>query len=407
MDKIENKNKSNKYLVFMAAFLIIFSCAAISAFSVFKNQWTEMTGSDSVGFALSVYQFSMACFGIIGGIIYDKVGPKKLMYAGGLLFGAGWFFSAFATNIWMLYFTFGIIAGAGNGVMYSPALNTAIRWFPDKKGTISGLLLCSASLGPLFLSQIGTSMVNKFGANSFMYIGIFYLLVVWCVSWAMEVPSKEWEEENYPIKSTSSKETKDFSPKEMLSTGTFWFLIIIFAIGNTAGLMMIGNLSPIAQGQLALSEAGAATLVSINCIANFIGRLVMGRLCDKLGENKCLILIFILTIISLLGLSISSNVFIFTTFLVLLGGAFGGVLVVFPPLTSKTFGVKYAGTNYGIMFFGYSAGAFLGPYIAQTAKLDGTGVDAYKYVYLVAMIVAALGLILSLVLNMRKKKLYN
>lgn len=401
MDNVEIKKTGNKYLVFMAAFLIIFSCAAISSFSVFKNQWIEMTNSDNVGFALSVYQFSMACFGIIGGIIYDKIGPKKLMYIGGLLFGAGWFLSAFATNIVILYLTFGVIAGAGNGVMYSPALNTALRWFPHKKGTISGLLLCSASLGPLFLSQIGTIMVNKFHENSFMYIGIFYLVLVWCVSWAMEIPSKDWEESNR-AKVNLKYEGKDFTPKEMISTGTFWFLIVIFAIGNTAGLMMIGNLSPIAQGQLALTETEAATLVSINCIANFIGRLLIGRLCDKIGEQKCLILIFILTIVSLFGLSYTSNVIVFTCFLVLLGASFGGVLVVFPPLTSKIFGLKYSGTNYGIMFFGYSAGAFIGPLIAQTAMVEGSGVGAYKYVYLVSMFVAILGLLLSLFLNFKK-----
>ena len=401
MEKIEMKNK--KYLVFIASFCIIFSCAAISAFSVFKNHWTESTGSDNVGYALSVYQFTMACFGVIGGIVYDKIGPKKLMYVGGLLFGGGWLLSAFATNIWILYFTFGIIAGAGNGVMYSPALNTALRWFPDKKGTISGLLLCSASLGPLFLSQIGTALVNKFGSTCFIYIGIFYLVLIWCVSWAMEVPSKEWEEANGVQKTVISDDSKNYTPKEMLSKKIFWLLIVMFAIGNTAGLMMISNLSPIAQGQLAIAEGGAATLVSINCLANFSGRLIMGRLVDKLGEIKCLTIIYAVTMVSLFGLSMSSSVLMFTCFLVFLGAAFGGVLVVFPPLTSKTFGVKYAGTNYGLMFFGYSLSAFIGPFIAKTATMSGTGIQAYKYVYITAMIVAAIGLVLSVLLSRKIK----
>ena len=188
------------------------------------------------------------------------------------------------------------------------------------------------------------------------------------------------------------------SPKEMMGSLNFWLLLLLFAIACTAGIMLIGSLSSIAQIQLQLTPIVAANFVVVNTLANFFGRMITGRTVDKLGETRTLLVILCLTIIGLAGLRFASNIAMFTIFLIILGASFGGVLVVFPTLTGKTFGQKFSGTNYGIMFFGYAIGALIGPQIATLSMNASAGTQAYNGSYLVAIGVAVVGILIDLYL---------
>lgn len=391
--------QSNRVIVFTAAFIIIFCCSASAAFSVFAKPLQEATGgtASQVALTLTIYQFTMSLFGIISGKIVDKSGPKMLMYIGGFVFGMGWLLTAFAPNLFILYLTCGLIAGAGNGLLYNPSINTALRWYPEKKGTMSGILLGAASLGPLVLAKVGAILCDQFGMRGFIFIGLAYLIIVWLVGWRMKLPEKDWKPEGWkpPDVKQTGMEQENYTPGEMIKTSTFWILLVLFSIACTAGIMMIGALSNIAQVQLGMTAVTAANMVVINCLANFCGRLIVGKLCDKWGENNTLTLVLVVTIIGLLGLRVATSSIVFIAFLILLGAAFGGVLVVYPPLTSKIFGIKNFGVNYGIMFFGYSIGALSGPQIAARAFNQDLGTGAYSHAYLIAVAVAIVGLVLN------------
>lgn len=394
-----SKAPRSRVFVFTAAFLIIFSCAASSAFSVFAIPLQQATGASAsqVAFTLTLYQFFMACFGVGSGYIMDRFGAKKLMYFGGLIFGLGWGLTAFAHSLVFVYITVGLLAGAGNGLMYNPALLTALKWFPEKRGTISGLLLGAASLGPLVLAKVGAFLCDRYAMNGFIPIGIAYLVICWGVGWLVENPPK-----TDPEQTTTVSNAADYNPKQMLKSWQFWLLLLLFAIACTAGIMLIGSLSMIAQTQLKMTPLVAANMVMINTIANFCGRLITGRLTDKLGQTKTLALILCLTIVGLAGLRVASSVVVFTIFLILLGASFGGVLVVYPTLTGNVFGQTYAGTNYGLMFFGYAIGALVGPQIAALFTDRAAGTAAYHNAYLVAIAVAVVGLIIDIFLIVRR-----
>ena len=407
MEHSLEQNMSNRKVVFSAAFFVIFVCSASAAFSVFSIPLQEATGGSpaQVAFTLTIYQFFMAAFGIISGKIVDSSGPKKLMYVGGFVFGLGWLLTSFVNSIPMLYLTCGIVAGAGNGLLYNPALNTALRWYPEKRGTMAGILLCAASVGPLVTAKAGAILCDRFGIQGLIYLGISYLVIIWAVAWKMALPEAGWQPTGF-TQSTGSAATssvKDYTPKEMLRTAKFWLLLVLFSIACTAGIMMIGTLSAIGQAQLGLTPITAANLVAVNLLSNLCGRLIIGKLCDKWGELETLALIFVLTIIALIGLSFSYSVPVFIFFLIILGASFGGVLVVFPPLTSKTFGMANSGVNYGIMFFGYSVGALLGPQIAARFVDASAGASAYQLTFYIATGVACAGLILSLVIRQLMK----
>ncbi|MEG0366241.1 MAG: OFA family MFS transporter [Coprobacillus sp.] len=391
----------NRKLIFTAAFIIIFCCSASAAFSVFAQPLQQATGGSAseVALTLTIYQTFMAIFGILSGKIVDKSGPKKLMFVGGIVFGLGWALTAFASSIPMLYLTTGLIAGAGNGLLYNPSINTALKWFPEKRGTMSGILLASASVGPLALSKIGAILCANMGTQGFIYIGVAYAVIVCAVAGFMEAPAADWKPEGFVASQVSGFNGKDYTPTEMLKTTKFWIMFILFSIACTSGIMMIGSLSTIVQVQLGISAIAASNYVAINCISNLCGRLVIGKLCDKLGEAKTLAGILIITIVCLFGLKFATTELMFIICLVFLGAAFGGVLVVYPPLSSGQFGVKNSGINYGIMFFAYAVGSLIGPQIAAQFVVSGvSGVGAYTDVYTIAMIVAAVGFVVNLYL---------
>lgn len=389
-------------LVFTVAFIIIFCCSASAAFSVFAQPLQAATGGSAaeVALTLTIYQTFMAIFGILSGKIVDKSGPKKLMFIGGIVFGLGWALTAFASSIPMLYLTTGLIAGAGNGLLYNPSLNMALKWFPEKKGTMSGLLLASASVGPLALSKVGAILCEAVGTQGFIYIGVAYAVLVCLSSMFVAVPEADWIPDGYtPAQQAAQNSIRDVTPGEMIKTVRFWMMLILFALSCTAGIMMIGSLSTIAQTQLGVDPITASNFVAVNCIANLCGRLIIGKFCDKVGEAQTLVGILIVTAAALFGLNMAgTNLVFFTICLILLGGAFGGVLVVYPPFTAKNFGMKNQGMNYGIMFFAYAIGSLLGPQIAAKFVNASAGAMAYSQVYMVAIGVAAIALILNFIL---------
>ena len=285
-------------------------------------------------------------------------------------------------------------------MLYNPSLNTALRWYPEKRGTMSGVLLCAASVGPLVTAKAGAILCDQFGIRGLTFLGISYLIIIWLVGFKMELPEKDWLPTGFSqVSANSDSNQNHYAPKEMLSTSKFWLLLLLFSIACTGGIMMIGTLSSIGQVQLGMTPVSAANLVAVNLLSNLCGRLIIGKLCDKWGELETLALIFVLTIISLIGLSFSYSLPIFIFFLIILGASFGGVLVVFPPLTSKTFGMKHSGVNYGIMFFGYSIGALLGPQIAARFVDPSLGIKAYHQAFIIATFVAIVGLVLALIVR--------
>lgn len=398
IDSVQQKKLNERKFVFTAAFIIIFCCSASAAFSVFAVPLQQATGATAsqVALTLTIYQFFMAVFGIISGRVIDKSGPKTLMYIGGFIFGLGWFLGAFAHSLWFLYLSIGFLAGAGNGLLYNPALLTTLKWFPEKSGAISGYLLAAASLGPLVLAKVGAVLCDKMGTAGFIPIGIAYLFLIWVVAWLMKNPA-----ESEQTQATTKEQKEGYTPGQMLRTLNFWLLLILFSVACTAGIMLIGSLSSIAQTQLSMTPVVAANMVIVNTLSNFCGRLLTGNAVDKIGPMATLILVMVITIIGLAGLRFATTTAIFVIFLILLGASFGGVLVVFPTLTNGTFGQLFSGTNYGIMFFGYAIGSLIGPQIAAVAVNASAGASAYHSAYLVAIAVAVFGILVALFLYFR------
>lgn len=395
----------NRWRVFGAGWVINFFVSAAAIFSVVSKPMTQLRGWSMTDFSLafSVYTLFLAIFGIFSGRIADSYGAKKNMYVGAVLFGAGWFLTGRCETLTQLYLVYGVLAGSGGGIIYNAVIATTLRWFPDKRGKVSGMLLASAAIGPFTLAPMAAVILQQVGiVHTFEILGALFFIAISAVGWMMDSAPVGYRPAGWNPTPTevSAASGSDFEWKEMVSAPLFYLLLLIFICASTAGTMMINSTSVIAQTQIGVAATVGALAVSVSTLSNFIGRLSFGAIYDKVGGFKALLLSLGMTIVALLLLGAAKTMPLFLACVVLLGFAFGGLLVVFPPITGKYFGIKNLGVNYGIMFLGYAGGSFVGPRISSYF-MDTTG--SFALAYKSAAALAALGVVLIILIMLKSE----
>ena len=188
--------------------------------SVLYPVTTTVGWSDSAfALAYTIYMFTYCAVGFIGGSLAEKISPRKTIYIGLCLFAGGWFLTGFASSIPQLYVFYGLMAGAGGGMIYPACLPTALKWFPDKSGSISGLVQAGAACGPFIMSPIAQMLIDNFGAPmACKILGVVFLIGVGAVAW-MIVPCPDgWTPEGWVPSAQQSKElhTKDYNIPQMV-----------------------------------------------------------------------------------------------------------------------------------------------------------------------------------------------
>ena len=357
--------------------------------------------------AYTIYMFIYCAVGFLGGILAEKLQPRVAIYIGLALFAGGWILTGFANTIPFLYIAYGFIAGAGAGMIYPACLPTALKWFPDKSGSISGLVQAGAACGPFIMSPIAQMLIDNYGAQSACKIlGIIFLIGVGLVAWLIVPCPDGWKPEGWVPSSKQSKElnTKDYNIPQMVKKPIFWVLLLMFIFANAAGTMMVSATSPIAQNQIGLSAMDAALCVSLMTLFNMFGRITFGFIYDKLKGWNSLLLVLVINGISMLMLTIADSYIYFILCIALVGFSFGGLLVVFAPMVKIIFGSKYYNRNYGLIFIGYGIGAFVGPKISASFY-DATG--SYVMGYFGSAILAALAIALILIAKKMSNKMLN
>ncbi|PJM78742.1 L-lactate MFS transporter [Bifidobacterium scaligerum] len=412
------KHEPSRYGVLSAAFVVMFFVASIALFSVFLNPLSEQHGwtPAEVSLSYSIFQTVMAVTGIFSGRISDKFGPRTVMLVGGFVFGLGWFLTGMADSLPMLYICHGLIAAVGNGLVYNPALTTAQRWFPDIRGKASGILLAAAAIGPATLAPVANALSSAFGvSNALKILGVTFWVTITVGSlFVHPAPAdyrpKGWEppvaDRPATVASAQTGDDGSFDFKAMLTSPRFYILLAVYAMAATSGTMLVGAVSSISQehvGAVGTMTAAAfgAMAVSISTISNFLGRLTFGALYDKFGAFKCLSLMLVITALAMVAMSFAYNAVFFVACVIVLGFAFGALLVIYPPLTGETFGTKHLGVNYGIMFLGYALGAWIGPRLATGLHSEAYG---YRIAFYAAAGITVLGLVIVLLLAAKVKK---
>ncbi len=394
--------------VLAAACLVMFFISSIALYSVVKKNLLAIhpDWESSLTWAFPVFQTVMAVTGIFAGRISDRIGPRKVVLAAAVCYGAGWFLSGTVSAPWQFYLYFSLIAGVGNGLGYNPALTTGQKWFIDRKGFASGITLAASTLGPAVLSPILASvLIPSMGLYAALRVlGVVFLVTIGAGGLLMRAPEPGWTPSGYVAPEGSSAHAGtmgDLGPHEMVATPRFWALIVTFACAATAGTLLVGSAASIAAVQLFPDPASTAavaiggTVVMVNTIANFVGRIAFGTIVDRIGGYRSLLVMLVITIAALALMSMSFTQGMFFVALALLGFGFGALLVIYPPLTGSIFGTTNLGVNYGIMFLGYAASTWISSPISSALFDASAGSAAYQHCFYGAIAIALVAVALT------------
>lgn len=336
---------------------------------------------------------------ISGGFINDRLGPKWVVFVGGLFFGLGFFASGFASSIGILVITYGLGCGLGMGMVYGCTVNNSVKFFPDKRGLIGGIATATYGLSSVIIPPIANSLIDSVGViGTFRIFGFIFTLGICIAAFFIEKCPAGFIPEGWRPELVETKKgaVRNKNWREMLKDINFYLMLCILLCGAFSGLMIISQASTMAQAIIKMSTAMAASCVSILALFNATGRVLAGYISDKIGRINVLALAFVLSILSLAILYGSSAgqqlKFIFA--LAIVGICFGSFMGVFPGFTADQFGSKHNSMNYGIMFIGFALAGVFGPMFVGKIVL-ATG--SYKQAFVVAAVLGCVGLILSFV----------
>lgn len=374
---------NNRWLVLFGAILLQICMGAIYSWSLFNQPLMDKFGWDKsavvLTFSIAIFFFALST--LISGRLQDKKGPRLVATIGGLLYGAGLMLSSQATTLPMLYLSYGVLAGSGVGFAYVCPISTLAKWFPKKKGLITGIAVGAFGGGSLIFKSVIQSLIASVGVSStFFYLGVIFMAMGIIGAQFLAVPEASATNQ---VKAVAS--TNDFSMKQMIKTKEFYLIFIMFLFGCMSGLLVIGLAKDIGVQLAGLSPVVAANAVSLIALFNAGGRIILGGLSDKLGRIKVIFIMFVVTAVSMLIMSmVALNYFLFFACLAGIAFTYGGFLAVFPTLTGEFYGSKNVGANYGIVYQAYGIAALVGPVIV--ASLGGL-----KPTFMVAAVLAVIG----------------
>ncbi|HNR31778.1 MAG TPA: OFA family MFS transporter [Candidatus Hydrogenedentes bacterium] len=384
----------NRWIVVVGAILVQLCLGAIYAWSAFTGKLNaepfSFTKTETqVIFSVGLFAFAVV-MALVAGNWQKKAGPRVVALAGGLVLGIGYVIAGFAgTSFWGILIGVGVLGGAGIGLGYVCPIAALVKWFPDKKGLITGLAVAGFGFGALIWIKLTSGFVfgpvnltpgwtGLYGMgwtvnNVFLlYGGLFAALVV-LGSLVLINPPDGWLPAGWTPPSGAAAAASggdDYTTGEMVKTPQFWGLFFIFMVGATAGLMVIGVIALFGNDALtakgiALDNAKVITGTAMGlffALMNGFGRIAWGSISDKLGRRNSIALMSLLQGGMMIAFFfIGGNEIGLYIGAAVIGFNFGGNFALFPAATADFFGNKNVGTNYPWVFMSYGVGGIVGP----------------------------------------------
>lgn len=374
------------------------------AWSVFAGPWAEKLGVTSAAIAFTVCNAVGPVTMICGGKINDALGPKWVIFAGGVMFGGGAFLAGFSTSLTFLVIAYGVIFGLGMGLVYSCTIGNTVKFFPDKKGMVGGLTTATYGLGSVILAPVAQKMVEAMGiASTFKVLGIIYAVIICGGAFLVVACPAGFLPEGYtpPAPAAGQKGPEDKDWKQMLADPMFYILFIMLTCGAFFGLMMISQCKAVSMNMVGFEAATAATIVSVLALCNAAGRVVCGFISDVIGRINTLTISMVMAVVGLAMIYVSNgSAALFVVGICFVGFCFGSFMGVYPGFTAEQFGMKNNGINYGIMFIAFGVAGVLGPMI-MASRFEAE--QSYLSSIFLAIILAVAGLVLTFIYRVMSK----
>ena len=292
---------------------------------------------------------------------------------------------------------------AGIGLAYVAPIAVGMRWFPDRRGLITGLAVAGFGFGALLWVQLAGSWGNllaNFGVQrTFLIYSFAFGGMVHLGGLLMANPPPDWRPSGWdPVEAAATAEVGEGrGPSEMLRTRQFYFIWLAFTFSAVAGLMLIGINKLYGRdalfaggGYVDLAAAGAAASMAYAlafALSNGLGRIGWGMISDSLGWQRSIVAMTTVQGAAMISFYfLGDNIVMLYLLLAITGFNFGGNFALFPIATAGTFGAKTVGLNYGWMFTAYGVGGLAGPVMAGAFKDvgSGSGVEVWMLPFLIA-----------------------
>lgn len=361
----------------------------------------------AMAYTLSVAFLPMGM--LMSGAIASRRGPGFAIGLGGFVFGAGMFAAGLSHSLLMLYATYGAMVSLGQGLSYGQVIATAVKWFPDRRGLASGLVVSALGIGtlvvaPLYQSIIGSEAVRVLAALK--VLGVAFVIIIGTASRFITDPPKGFapnmmrRRAEKPGEAAESGGDEQVGWRAMLARPYFWMLFALYVLGTLSGHMVLTQAAGLAQAVTGLTAGAASVAVGIMGVANAGGRLLWGAISDRIGRLNALAGMFVLTGLAMLLLSrLAESGLGLVVGLVAVAMCYGGNLGTFPSLCADAFGSANMAVNYALLFAAFSMAALAGPRVGALL-LERT--HDYSSGFAVAAATAGLGVVLSVCIRCRR-----
>jgi OFA family oxalate/formate antiporter-like MFS transporter len=357
---------NNRWVIAIAGVFLQIALGAVYAWSVFRVPLAKQFGWSisevTLTFTISIFVLGFAAF--FGGLWLNRKGPRVVALTGGALYGLGVFLASFSHKLSWLYLTYGVIGGIGLGLGYIVPVAVLVKWFPDRRGLITGIAVGGFGAGALITAPVATRLIQSVGVlSTFAYLGSAYLIVTVMAGLFMQNPPDGWKPQGWtPTASqTSHRAGHNFTLSEALKTWQWWALWLLLFLNTCAGISIISQEAPLFQEEAGVTAAVAASMVGLASIGNAVGRVFWAWISDLITRPATFFLMFAAQILLFWFLPNIATAWFLTvvTFVVLMcyGGGFGTM----PAFAADYFGPKNVGPIYGLMLTAWGFASVFGP----------------------------------------------
>ena len=372
-------SNTNRWGLAAAGFLMQMALGAVYAWSVFRTplakQFHWSIEEVTFTFTVSIFVLGVACF--FGGLWLNKKGPRVVALTGGFLYGLGVFLASLSANkLWWLYLSYGVIGGIGVGFAYIVPIAVLVKWFPDRRGLITGVAVGGFGAGALVTAPVATRLIQSVGVlQTFAYLGIAYLVVTMGAGYFMQNPPAEWKPAGWVpnVAQTTQRAAQEFSLGGALKTWQWWALWLLLFLNTSAGISIISQESPMFQEIGRASVIVAAGMVGIAAIGNALGRIFWAWVSDALTRRGTFVAMFLLQVGLFWMLPSLSSVTTLTILSFIILMCYGGGFGTMPAFAADYFGSKNVGPIYGLMLTAWGSASAFGPLlIAHMRQSSGS-----------------------------------
>ena len=368
----------NRWGIAVAGVCMQLALGAVYAWSVFRLPLAKQFGWSisevTLTFTISIFVLGVAAF--FGGLWLNRKGPRVVAMTGGILYGSGVFLASFSgPQVWWLYLTYGVIGGIGLGFGYIVPVAVLVKWFPDRRGLITGVAVGGFGAGALITAPVATRLIQSVGVlETFAYLGIAFLIVTVVSGFFLRNPPEGWRPEGWQPSASqvSQRGVRDYTLSEALKTWQWWALWLLLFLNTSAGISVISQEAPLFQELAGVSAVVAAGMVGLASIGNAAGRVFWAWVSDLITRRVTFLIILLLQVLLFWILPGVGSVAALTVLAFVILMCYGGGFGTMPAFTADYFGSRNVGPIYGLMLTAWGFASAFGPLlIAQMRQSSG------------------------------------